>query len=312
MAVINEISKKDCITIGKKIRENIFQPALNFKTTIFLCGADKSNNTTIRYKIAKILSSRIAYETYYDIIYPEDIFEEMLYSSSSLDLLSLENLLADSVDAIIIIPESPGSFAELGAFSSNEKLKNKLICVLDIKFQRDKSFINQGPVKLVKGANKDNIVFINPDLIGKKEPSLSYFYNDPEIDKILAPLKKLKRNRPKVQDKFTLLQLDKFLLPTIFLLEPISRSVLIDIISNEVENKKHSSSLTITALSILTKKRYIELSSDGYKLTELGINEFLSFRKKNSRYKQQDKIVAIDDLRLEILNLRNRKKKLKV
>ncbi len=68
--------------------------------------------------------------------------------------------------------------------------------------------------------------------------------------------------------------MDKFLLPTIFLLEPVSKSTLIEIVANAIEDEKHSDSSTVTALTMLSKKRYIELTPLGYKLTELGTNEF--------------------------------------
>ena len=310
-----EISNVDCSIIAKKIREDIFKPAISFKTSIFLCGADISDKSTLRYRIAEALTTIYHYSMYYDLIYPEDIFDELLYSSHSPDLLSLENLLADSVDAVIMIPESPGSFSELGAFASNEKLRAKLVCVIDEKYKKTKSFINQGPLKLVKSVNKSNIVYINPVSIGKSTAgsakSFSLFTRDPEIEKIISPLKKLKKAGTKEENKITLLQLDKFLLPTIYLLEPVSKATLVEIVANAIEDVKHSASSTITALTTMSKRRHIELTDEGYKLTELGTNEFLSFRKKNSRYKEQNRTIAIDNLRLEILNLKNRKKKLK-
>ncbi len=317
MALSYEISKFDCGIIARKIREDIFKPAFTFKTTIFLCGADISQKTTMRYKISQALTN-YEYQLYFDLIYPEDIFDELLYSSHAPDLLSLENLLADSVDAVIMIPESPGSYTELGAFASNEKLRAKLICVIDEKYRKVKSFINQGPLKLVKSVNSNNIVFVNPDEIGKVNPIgglkglFTFFSRDTEMEKVVSSLRKLKKTRSKDENQVTLLQLDKFLLPTIYLLEPVSKATLIEIVGSAIENTKFSASSTITALTMLSKKRYIELIDESYRLTELGTNEFLSFRKKSSRYKEQDKTIAIDNLRLEILNLRNRKKKLKV
>lgn len=311
----NDISKADCKKIANKIREDIFKPANTFKTTIFLCGADISQKTTIRYKIAHALTS-FMYSFHYDLIYPEDIFDELLYSSNSKDLLSLENLLADSVDAVVIIPESPGSYAELGAFANNEKLRNKLICVIDAKFKKNKSFINQGPLKLVRNANKHGIVYIDPNEIGKRGNSsmdiFSFISLDKEVEKIVSSLKKMKKSSSKVDNKITLLQLEKFLLPAIFLLEPITKSILIDIVGYATEDEINAFQSTTAALTILTKKRQIELTPNGYKLTQLGSNDFLSFRKKSSRVKHQGETVAIDELRLEILNLKYRKKKLKV
>lgn len=295
----NHISKSDCIKLSKKIREDIFKPANTFKTTIFLCGADKSQKEKMRFKIAESLTG-FWYKHFYDLIYPEDIFEELLYSSQSKDLLSLEGLLADSVDAIVLIPESPGSFAELGAFANDEKLRKKLICLVDNKYKKDKSFINQGPLKLVKNENKHGLIFIDPSKIDK------------EIDKISSALRLMKKTSSKVKDKITLLQTDTFLLPTIYLLEPVVKSTLIEIVGNAMNDEANSFQATTTALSILSKKRLVELTPNGYKLTQLGVDDFFSFQKRHTRIKTQDETVAIDNLRIEILNLKNRKKKLKL
>lgn len=309
-----ELTIADCKIIADKIKKNIFEPAFTFKKTIFLCGKDINDKSSIRYKIAQVITKSFWYSGSYDLIYPEDIFDELLYNSHSTDLLSLENLLADSVDAVVVIPESAGSFAELGAFANNDKLREKMICVIDEKYKRDKSFINQGPVRLVKSVNKDAVVYIEENKIGaalsSKIDPLAFFSKDTEVDKLVSAVRKLKKISTK--NKITLLQLDRFLLPTIFLLEPIDKSILIKIVGFAIEDEKNAYNSTSTALTMMTKKRYIQASAIGYTLTKLGVNEFLSFRKKNSRYKQQDKTIAIDDLRIEILNLKYRNKKLKV
>src|SRR5690606_5525639 len=128
--------------------------------------------------------------------------------------------------------------------------------------------------KLVKQANKSNIVYINPENIGKSLYSgiktFSLFTKDTEIEKIISALKKLKRTTTKVENKITLLQLDKFLLPAVYILEPVTKGTLINIVTNAIEDVKHSTSSTVTALTMMTKKRYIELTDEGYKLTELG------------------------------------------
>jgi hypothetical protein len=290
------ISKTDCILISNKIRDDIYKPAFTFKTTIFLCGADINQKEKIRHKIAQALK----WEFWFDIIYPEDIFDELLYSSKTKDLLSLEGLLADSVDAVVIIPESPGSFAELGAFANDEKLRKKLICVVDKKYQKDKSFINQGPLKLVKKENSFGIVFIDP----KEVPT--------EVEKLITALKKMKKGSAKKGDKLSLLQIENFLLPSIYLLEPVSKTTLIDLVAASTEDKKNSFQTTTTALTILIKKKLIQLSNEGYKLTTLGLEKFFAFQKTKTRIKRQDEKIEIDNIRLEILNLKNRRKKLKI
>jgi hypothetical protein len=290
-----DISTADCTRISNKIRDDIYKPAFNFKTTVFLCGADITQKDKIRYKIAEALKRRF----WADIIYPEDIFDELLYSSKTKDLLSLEGLLADSVDAIVLIPESPGSFAELGAFANDEILRSKLICIVDKKYKKDKSFINQGPLRLVKKANQFGLIFIDPDDI------------DDEIDKLISSLRKMKKGSDKRGDKISLLQLENFLLPSIYLLEPVSKETMVNLVASATEDKLNSFQTTTTALTILIKKKQIQLTVNGYKLTTLGLEIFFAFRKTKSRIKRQDEIIEIDNLRLEILNLKYRKKKLK-
>jgi len=194
-----EISKADYSIIAEKIRKDIFKPALNYKITIFLCGKDILDKSSIRYRIAQVLTEGLWYSGTYDLVFPEDIFDELLYSSTSADLLSLENLLADSVDAVVVIPESPGSFAELGAFANNEKLRSKMLCILDVKYKRDKSFINQGPVKLVRSVNKDGVVYVDESKIGNsmffKSDSFTWLDRDPEIEKITSALRKIKKKQ---------------------------------------------------------------------------------------------------------------------
>src|SRR3972149_9099687 len=96
-----DISKSDCKKLATKIRNDIFKPVNTYKTTIFLCGADISKKERLRYQIAQSLNDW-QYSFLYDIIYPEDLFEELLYGSHAKDLLSLENLLAVSVDAVVL------------------------------------------------------------------------------------------------------------------------------------------------------------------------------------------------------------------
>jgi len=295
----NHISKEDCIKLSTKIKEDIYKPAYSFKTTIFLCGASIDDKNKLRYKIAERFNNFL-YLFWYDIIYPEEIFDELLYSVKTKDLLSLENLLADSVDSIVLIPESPGSFAELGSFANDSTLRKKTICIIDKKYKKDKSFINKGPLKLIKNANKFAIIFIDPNNIDKAMGELQF------------ALRKLKSKSQKRMDIISLLQLEKFLLPCIFLLEPVSKETLINLVGSATQDEENSFQTTTTALTILTNKRLVELTTHGYKLTSNGVENFEAFRTSKSRIKRQDETVAMDNLRLEVLNFKLRKTRLKV
>jgi hypothetical protein len=62
------------------------------------------------------------------------------------DLLDVENYLADLVEIIILFVESPGSIAELGAFSALKAVQPKVLAVVNKKFNGP-SFIADGPVR---------------------------------------------------------------------------------------------------------------------------------------------------------------------
>ena len=105
------------------------------------------------------------------ILYPEDLFMDMLNRDKKADLLEYENLLADNSDIVCIICESMGSAVELGAFIQNSNLEQKLIVCINQKFARDKSFIMLGPVKHLKKISKTSVMLYKsdkPELLGIK------------------------------------------------------------------------------------------------------------------------------------------------
>lgn len=299
MAETAPITKLDLKKIALKIKEDFFKPVNTYKTTVFVCGGDINKSDTTRAKVALFLSDLVG-KVYYDLIYPEAIFDELLYSYQGKDLLSLENMLANSVDVILIIPESPGSLAELGAFANTKELLNKIICLVDFKYRKQRSFIVKGPIKLIRQANKHAVIYIDPLNIRK------------DMQKIKNSIKRIKNNSSKDKEKIGLLQLDNFLLPIIYLLEPVPKEMLIECVAASDENETNYIQATTVALTTLIKNKLIELTANGYKLTTLGVKNFLDLRKTRNKIKSQAETLALDNMRLEILNLKYRKKKLKI
>ncbi len=64
------------------------------------------------------------------------------------DLGVIENVIANTVDSLLLFPESPGSFAELGLFSANDAICKKMMIAVLAEHQGD-SFITLGPIKAV-------------------------------------------------------------------------------------------------------------------------------------------------------------------
>ena len=113
------------------------------KSVIFLCGG---NDSVPRENLADYLAA------HYDdtmVFFADDVWE-YLSSQENQNALEMETQLARLADMVCVIVESPGTMAELGAFSNNEELRRKLLPILDQQFEADSSFINTGPVAWIE------------------------------------------------------------------------------------------------------------------------------------------------------------------
>lgn len=143
-----------------EIYNNIFCNIHHGNIDLFLCGA-ASTRTKISYRDS--IRKKLEKDTNLSILYPEDMFMEML-NRKKYDLLTLEKFLANNSDLIIIVCESPGSFAELGAFVNNNETLKKVVVLLQTRYKNAKSFIRQGPVEYVKKENKNNVIYFNSNI----------------------------------------------------------------------------------------------------------------------------------------------------
>lgn len=92
-----------------------------------------------------------------------DLLRQVDERHAANDLGVIENVIAETVDSLLIFPESPGSFAELGLFSANEAICEKMLVALLVEHQGD-SFITLGPVKhiSVKSSYPNPIILSEP------------------------------------------------------------------------------------------------------------------------------------------------------
>lgn len=283
---IPELQKQN---LANLIKSRLFQQKNKNKVTVFLCGGDLNDPFFYRNKVKRVLETHPKIE----IFYPEELFDELLYGQGQHSLLSLENILADSVDVIIIIPESPGSFAELGAFSNNEKLCKKMICLQDDKFKLKKSFLNYGPIKLLRRANSGAV--LRGDLSTLESLSTGKaFYN-----RIIKSINDIKKNNPVNHSIDNILHARRFILPCIYLMDGIDNILLYELL--HLVTKKDAILCEIivkSVISSLIKESIIRRSVQGYHITEIGMQYVLEhFDRK-----------ALDNLRLDMMNFENRGK----
>lgn len=288
MSMIKQLRDNELKIVAEIIRDKIFVPSFSWKTTVFLCGADLSDNTTGRHKMAKLFDQNNRYK----LLYPEDLFDDLMAGQGQHSLLVLENILADSVDVIVLLPESPGSFAELGAFANNSRLANKLIFVGQKKYAKKKSFINYGPVRLIKASET-----------GK---AFNITYNDLESEDIKAKIYKrindaitaIKKKHPIKKDVANIMQTENFILPSVYLIDSISPGELYKLVQFATgQDKKIAEIATRSAISRLVKNNYISRTVVGYEVTAKGINQIRSSLQSPK----------LDVARIEIMNSQQRK-----
>lgn len=98
----------------------------------------------------------------------EQAFEAIRKTTEGADLLTLEGYLAESADAVIIIVESDGAKAELGAFAYDNQLAKITLAINDVSFQDSDSFIREGPIKKLDRVSKFKpMVYTRLDAITK-------------------------------------------------------------------------------------------------------------------------------------------------
>lgn len=277
--------------ITNAIFTNIFLAEVDSTINIFLCGANIKNQKSIR----KTIYENIKDYPEYNIIFPESLFSRLL-SKKMFNLHLLEQELASFVDIIIMPLEGCGSMAELGAFTLNEKLLDKIVVINSVEHKNDDSFINLGPLKLLISKNKKNLIYYN-----EKVPC---YLDSIKVD-IKKYLKTIKRVESKINIK-NIFNLSRFLFYMIAIFQPISK-INIKTIVLDYENNINEHYID-PALEILFDK---ELIKSSHKASNLIVYS-LSKKGHDTIYEEilprLDIIKAFSEIRTDILNSRLRKK----
>lgn len=94
--------------------------------------------------------------TRFEIFRPEEI-QDWQSDATFKNLVSFERELAGICSLIVLILESPGSLAELGAFSQLTELASKTIVICSDRFDNDTSFINLGILRFLRTNNPSSV-----------------------------------------------------------------------------------------------------------------------------------------------------------
>ena len=262
--------------------------------SIFLCGGASRESSRFRFALGKAIEETQSKKSVFSVYYPETLFSELLYGCAKRNLLDLEEELANTVSAIVLPLQSPGTFAELGAFSSNDLLKRKIIVINNKKYRRDRSFINDGPIALLE---KKNIIY--DDMRSDKKSISTLNYEIRKRTKLIPRINVQKR---------TLFELRFILCVLIYVFDPISKKDLRDyVIDSEVFYQEEIKTLD-SAFGILGTNGYVHTTSKlEYIIDPKSFYQFL--RKIGYNRDEIDQFQShIDSYRMRALNCQLRKK----
>ena len=127
------------------------------KFRIFLAGPYIHPDQKPSAKAKKYRAHRLRFSLYHQIQknYNTPLIgeNELLLKSSrqklkTMDTVStIELFAARKMNGIIIIPSSPGSFCELGLFTSDYDTCGKMLILIDAQYENRQSYLTDGPVK---------------------------------------------------------------------------------------------------------------------------------------------------------------------
>ena len=86
--------------------------------------------------------------------------DPLLGDHNNAALAEISHARSSETDAIIMLPSSPGSFLELGAFSNIEEICIKMLVIVDAQYREHKNYMNSGPIKAAQD-NRADVRFID-------------------------------------------------------------------------------------------------------------------------------------------------------
>jgi len=253
-----KLSNKEIIN---QIYKDVFDFSSDHTKNVFLCGAKINKDETLRHYI----SEKIKEYPMYNVVFPENLFDS-LTTDGGFNILDLENKLADDADLIVMPLEGYSTFTELGAFSCNDRLHNRIIVISDNEFKDDRSFINLGPIKLIFKENESHVIYY-------KKRKTEVIPSKRELNRIFDQLLKVLRYYiPKDEKKGinNIFDLSRFLVFLIGVYDEINLKEIGDLLE-EVFSGKLLFHLIEPSIANLCSSGFIKIDKSGkYSLSEIG------------------------------------------
>lgn len=118
---------------------------------VFLCGKKLEAEQSGRRTLLEYAKRHLKFCRFF---LAEEAIEALRETHGDLDMLQIEAQLAAYADSIILILESDGAKAELGAFAHDDALAEITLAINDKLYVDDTSFITEGPLRKLDRTSK--------------------------------------------------------------------------------------------------------------------------------------------------------------
>ncbi len=277
------LSVRDSVLASSVVAEEI---------SFFLCGGASKEFSSLRYRLGEELC-RIKSRFRYTVHYPESMFLELTMGHRRYDLLSLENLLADSVNAVVIPLQGPGTFTELGAFANHTQLRHKLVVIVPPQYRTDRSFINMGPLSLLKTSTDSKILYRAFEASSAKRLATD----------VAEAARNIAKKRPVRPSLLNPLSSREYYLSLIAVLEPVSKSTVMSLAEAMVcdEEKAAAAATAETVINGLISERRVSSHADALRVPPNSLDTLVESYRTIKR--SEAFIATLGALRSEVLNL---------
>lgn len=120
----------------------------------------KNRAALLRYKLFHYLDNEgwiVTLGEYEKLI---DAAEPLFGDDNNAAVAEISHAKSKETDAIIMLPSSPGSFLELGAFAHVQEICPKMLVIVDKQYEKDTNYMNSGPVKEAAN-NGAKVIFLD-------------------------------------------------------------------------------------------------------------------------------------------------------
>lgn len=132
-----------------------------FEGFVFLCGGPKENDPfplrSVRHMLYNELTSGRHSGVAARLKLAEDI-QDWFRDGNYRDLLTFEEHLGGLSAVIVLVVESAGAIAELGAFSMSDVFLERLLVLVASQHYESDSFIKLGPIKRIENFHEESVL----------------------------------------------------------------------------------------------------------------------------------------------------------